>query len=327
VRDKQRGNAPRVVTLGEAMLRMSTRDRLERATSLTVHVAGAEANVAAAMAQLGWRATWLSRLPDVPAGRRVANELALAGVDVSHITWTDSGRVGLFFAEFAARPRSTMVWYDRADSAATRLCPDDLNPEVLDRATYAVLSGITPAISASARRLSEVFVAEARQRGVTVCVDVNYRSRLWSAEAARPVILSLIAQADIVVCSARDARLLWDIDSSDDASVIEMRDRCAPQSKLLVLTDQARGCIGLSADGSVIRQAAYPVDIVDRFGAGDAFVAGLLWGLHGGTPDRALRTANAAAALKCGTAGDQLIATADELEELVTSQPTEAIVR
>jgi 2-dehydro-3-deoxygluconokinase len=109
MRGSPTASAPRAVALGEAMLRLSTRDRLERVTSLAVHVAGAEANVAAGLAQLGWRVTWLSRLPNVPAGRRVANELALVGVDVSHVKWTESGRVGLFFAEFGVRPRTTTL--------------------------------------------------------------------------------------------------------------------------------------------------------------------------------------------------------------------------
>ena len=110
---------------------------------------------------------------------------------------------------------------------------------------------------------------------------------------------------------------------SDEASIIETRDRCAPRSDVLALTGEARGCGGLLVGGSVIRQVAYPTEVVARFGAGDALVAGLLWVRLRGTPVRALQAANGTTAPKCRIAGDPLAVTADELEDFLVDRPGE----
>src|SRR5918998_6768101 len=120
-----------VWTFGEAMLRLSPpgRARIEQADSLQVHVAGAESNVAVALARMGLRARWVSRLPDDGRGRRIARSLRAHGVDVDHVVWepaASGARVGVFFVEFGTPPRPTGVIYDRADSAASRLAPADI---------------------------------------------------------------------------------------------------------------------------------------------------------------------------------------------------------
>jgi 2-dehydro-3-deoxygluconokinase len=318
-----------VVTLGEAMLRLSPpgRGRLERADSLDLHVAGSESNVAVALAALGFRARWVSRLPDSPLGRRVASELSRAGVDVDSVRWIPDGRVGVFFVEFGSAPRPTRVWYDRAGSAAAALEPADLDPAVLDGATYAVVSGITSALSPSAHLLARRFAAEARDRGATVCVDVNYREKLWPPERASVAVTELTRAADIVVCSARDARRLFAIEDTGEAGLAALRAACAPDARLLVLTRSLDGAAASTAAGRILEQEAVPTEVVDRIGAGDAFLAGLVWGLEQGDEEYALRAAAAAAALKCTIPGDQLVVTPEELRELVARNSSEDVIR
>src|SRR5512144_1222937 len=108
-----------VLTFGETMIRLSPPDhmRLEQTTSLEVSVGGAELNVAAGVARLGLSAAYVTRLPSSPLGRSVANKGREFGVDVSHILWAESERIGLYFVEFGAEPRPTRVYYDRGDSA------------------------------------------------------------------------------------------------------------------------------------------------------------------------------------------------------------------
>jgi 2-dehydro-3-deoxygluconokinase len=316
-----------VVALGETMLRLSTPGRLDRAGSLDVHVAGSESNVAVALAQLGWHASWFSALPNTPPGRRVANELHACGVDVSPVRWVEGARVGLFFVEIADPPRGTSVWYDRAGSAAARLEPSDLDPALLDGADYAVVCGITAGIGAGPRALALRFANEAAARGAKVCVDVNYRQRLWSEADAAPAIAELIAAADVVVCSTRDAEQLWALDGDPRDTAGRLRDTFAPGAELVVLTTGSDGAVASLPDGAVLEQAAYPATVVDRIGAGDAFVGGLLWGLEARDVPEALRAGALAAALKCTLRGDHLLITPDEFVQRLDDREQQVVVR
>ncbi|MBS1862176.1 MAG: sugar kinase [Actinobacteria bacterium] len=297
------------------MLRLSppAHGRLRSASQLDLHVAGAEANVAVALAALGVEAAFVSALPATPLGDRAAADLAAAGVDLGFLDRPAAGRIGLFFVEFGAGARPTTVWYDRSGSAFAQM--ERYDPAALDGARLAVTSGITLAISAAARRLAEAFVAAARERGVEVCVDVNFRARLSSPEQARERLEPILRQAQIVVCSRRDAKLVFGIAAAERELVaVQLRDRFAPEAAILVVTDGVNGCVGL-ADGTACAQAAIKTDPVDRIGAGDAFLAGLLWGRLRGEPlPAALRFAAALGALKCTVEGDQALFTPAEVE-------------
>jgi 2-dehydro-3-deoxygluconokinase len=321
--------APRLVALGETMLRLSTERSLDRADSLAVNVAGSESNVAVALAALGWDVSWVSALPASPLGRRIADELRGAGVDVAPVRWVDdpAARVGLLFVEHAPPPRRTTVWYDRAGSAASALGPGDLDPAVLEGAGYALVSGITPGLGDGPRALAFRFAEEARARGARVCVDVNYRAKLWAAARAAPVIAELVAGADVVVCGAHDADVLWGIGGDARDAVVRLRRERAAAAAIVVLTTGSDGAVASCADGTVIEQPAYPTTVVDRVGAGDAFVAGLLWGLEQGDPSGALRAGALAAALKCTVHGDVLRMTAGELREHLGGGQTRMVVR
>lgn len=293
-----------VVTLGEAMLRLSVPPgvRLDRTAALDVHVAGSEVNVAAALAGLGIEARWIGALPENPLGRRVAAGLADAGVDLRGVTWTPDSRLGLFFVEFGAEPRPTEVWYDRRDSAFAALSAFD--PALLEGARYAVVSGITPGLGPRSRALAEAFVAEARARGAGICVDVNFRGRLWSPDAAREALRPLLQASEVVVCSERDARLALECEGEDAALLARLREDWAPDAAVVVLTRGRHGALAADRGGAVHAQPGFRTEVVDRFGAGDAFVAGLLWGLIEQDLATALASGAALAALHCTVAGD-----------------------
>lgn len=307
-----------VVTLGETMLRLSppAHGRLQQADRLDLHVGGAESNVAVALARLGRRAAWISALPDTPLGRRVAGAVAAAGVDTSGVRYTADGRVGIYFVEFGAAPRPTEVFYDRAGSSCAQSVGFDA--AIVRGARFAVLSGITLGLSVHAREVALAFAAAARTSGAELVVDVNYRARLWSAEAAREATAIVLRDANVVVCSARDARTVFGIGGDDDrAAAVELAARFAPAARLVCLTCSERGSVAVEPGGVVTAQPAVPATVVDRFGAGDAFVAGIVDSLLSGLAIAdTLAFAARLAALKCTVPGDLSLASRADVNAL-----------
>jgi len=283
-----------LVTLGEAMLRLSVRpgDRIEDAPAFDVHVAGSEANVAYAAARVGVRAAWTSVLPDNPLGHRVATTLAAGGVDTSLVRWVAGGRLGLYFVELAAAPRPISVTYDRAASTMALASTSDFDwPSVVDTRVLHV-SGITLGLSASCGELAMHAMQEARRAGATVTFDVNYRQRLWDRKAAAAAVRDVAPLVDVLICTQEDARDLFGAEAAPDLGV-----------ETVVLTRGASGAVATRAGVSIERRG-HPVETVDRVGAGDAFVAGLVWGLLDGSLELGLERGLAMSALKMTLHGD-----------------------
>ena len=308
-----------VLTFGETMLRLSPpgRQRLAQAPSLDVWVAGSESNVAAALRVLGRTVSWVSRLPDQPLGRRIEAALRAAGVDVSHVVWTPPNeRVGTLYAEPAAAPRAATVVYDRANSAASHLCPTDLPDALFASHRHLHVSGITPALSATCAETVTDAVGRAKSRRRTVSLDVNFRARLWSPEAASEALSPLLGQVDILFCSQADAARLFGLSGDAAACASGLRERFGVP--VVAVTAGADGAAGCDADGSVSIPAVPLEASVERFGSGDAFAAGFLseW-LGSATLARSLRLAVAVAALKRTIPGDILTATRAEVEAVL----------
>jgi 2-dehydro-3-deoxygluconokinase len=308
-----------VVTIGEAMLRLSVPAgvRLEEAQQLDLHVAGAEANTAIALAQLGRSVTWISGLPTSPLGRRVDRELRANGVDTSHVQWVDGERMGLYFVELAGPPRPVSVVYDRAGSAAAAMAVDQIHTEVIDSAKVVHLSGITPALSKSCRHLSLHAAERARSSSARLTVDINYRAKLWSPEDAKPCLTELAEGADLVVITREDAVDVFGV--SGEALDMASRLRKLLGAGCVVLTLGDGGSVWDSDEGTG-SQAAIPTVIVDRLGAGDAFMAGVIDGLLADDIDRGVQTGTALASLALGTRGDHVTTTRDEVERILAGR-------
>jgi 2-dehydro-3-deoxygluconokinase len=307
-----------VVALGEPLLRLSVPrgDRLATTDQLDLHVGGAEANVVAALAALGVASRFVGAVPDSALGDRVVGALRSAGVETTTIERRRGSRLGLYFVEQAGAPRGHQVWYDRAGSAICEL--DTVPSGAFDRAGVAVLSGITPALGPGPAALADQFVAAARDHGAAVVIDVNHRQRLWSAATAREALLPLLAEADLVVCAERDARTVFG--AAGDASEVAATVRTlAPCAGIVAITCDQPGVVMATAEGSV-HVAGTVADDVDRFGAGDAFVAGLLHGLLDGASvaDAAARGLTLSALART-VRGDFTLFRADELRAVATT--------
>ncbi len=305
-----------VATIGEAMLRLSVPagERLEDAPSYQVHVAGAESNVAYALARVGLRSSWTSALPRNPLGQRVASTLAGGGVDLSSVCWSDTGRLGVYFVETGCAPRPTMVSYDRADSLMVRATPDCFDWDAICRARLLHTSGITLGLSPQSRQVGETAVQQAKRHGMLVSLDVNYRARLWDTRAAADAVRSIAPAVDIVICTAEDARDLFEASGPPEEVARRLQEMLDIETVVLALG--GAGALALQ-DGSMHTASGYEVRVIDRIGAGDAFAAGLLWGVLDGSIQAGLERGLAMSALKIGLYGDLFRFNAKEVQALM----------
>ena len=324
-----------LVTFGEAMVRLTPPGfrRLEQATSLEVHVGGGELNVAVGAARLGLAARWVSRLPESPIGRLISGRAAEQTVDVSHIAWTSEGRAGLYFAELGAAPRASSVLYDRAGSAMSLLTPGTIDwPRAFDGTRWFHISGITPALSASAAATTAEALAAARAAGLTVSYDLNYRRKLWTPAQARAVQEPLMRHVDVFITTEEDTRLVFGVDKprteAVDATAYEPIARSLQAQfgfKAVAVTLRDNPLVWRNswtgfvvADGVRHDAPRYDVEIVDRIGAGDAFCAGLIYGASSGAGwARAVQYATALSALKHSIPGDFALVTRKEVEDVM----------
>jgi 2-dehydro-3-deoxygluconokinase len=311
-----------LVTVGEAMLRLSVGPghRLEDAHYFDVHVAGSEANVAFAAARVGLRSAWVSALPANPLGRRVAATLAGGGVDVSLVHWVTGGRLGLYFVEMGAAPRPISVVYDRAESAMAQATPDLFDWEAGGDTDFMHVSGITLGLSSSGGDIARRAMQEGRTRGATVTFDVNYRQRLWDAKAAAAAVEKVASLVDVLICTAEDARDLFGARGAPEAVVQKLRSDLGAAT--VVVTLGAEGAIASRGDVTVHR-GGHSVETVDRVGAGDAFVAGLIWGLVDGSLELGLERGLAMSALKMTLHGDLFRLDADHVAALLARDSRE----
>jgi 2-dehydro-3-deoxygluconokinase len=310
-----------LVTFGEAMVRLTppALQRLEQASSLEVYVGGSELNVAVLAARLGVTSRWVSRLPDNALGRMIEVRAREHGVD-ARVEWTadGGGRVGLYFVEIGGA-RISSVLYDRAGSAISRITPGSIEwASVFAGARWYHVSGITPALSEAAAKVTAESLAAAKRAGLTVSYDLNYRSKLWSAQQACATQEPLMEHVDVLTTTAEDARVIFGSGGDDSAEVARaLQKRFAVSAVAITLRDNPLAAV-IAADGKVYSAPRFEVESVDPIAAGDAFCGGLIVSRleHRGWDD-AVRFAAATAALKHTIPGDFCLVSRNEVEELL----------
>lgn len=308
-----------VVTFGETMLRLNSPafGRLEEAVTLDVRIGGSESNTAVALARLGMRSAWWSKLPANPLGRRIENEIRRWGVNTESVLWDDSpdARAGLYFLDFGLPPRATDVYYDRAASSASRITAIELDSSPIQDSRMLHLTGITPALSPYAQKAVSRALSVAKAAGTAVSFDVNYRSKLWSAAKAREVLEPLLPEVDLLMCPLADAALLFGIAGDGAAVAREFRERYGIGTAVITLS--GGGALACNECDEIATTPFPLTQIVDRVGAGDAFNAGLLLGYLDNDITLGLRYGTAMAALKHTIPGDLLISTRKEIDAAV----------
>jgi 2-dehydro-3-deoxygluconokinase len=340
----------RVVTFGEVMLRLKSPgcERLFQSPTLEATFGGAEANVAVSLAQFGVEARFVTAVPHNNIGDACLAELRSFGVDTTAIQ-RQGERLGLYFLESGANQRPSRVTYDRSGSSIATAKPQDFDwDDILAGADWFHVSGVTPAVSASAAEISIAAAKAARAKGLTVSCDYNYRKNLWKyGKKAPEVMRDLVGQAHIGIANEEDCQkaLGIEVDVDVEGGALETEKyRALSKQVLRAFPNLERQAItlresesadrnGWSAvmygrDGFVQSRRYYISDIVDRVGAGDAFAAGLIYGLRAYEDDqRALEFATAASCLKHSIDGDFNRVSLSEVESLMHGEGSGRVQR
>jgi 2-dehydro-3-deoxygluconokinase len=334
---------PDVITFGEAMIRLSPPhfQRLEQTSSLDVQVGGGELNVAVGVARLGLTSAWVSRLPKNALGRITENRARQAGVDTSQIIWTgdSESRMGLYFLEFGAAPRASSVLYDRRNSAISAIRPGEVDwPRVMQGARWFHTSGITPALSDSAAAVTREALQAAKQAGLTVSYDLNYRGKLWAPDKAQAVQEPLMEFVDVLITTEEDTNVVFKIKakeqggdkafaavSAEPYKEVAQRLQEKFHFQAVAITLRENPLVWRNtwtaiayAEGKFYDDVKYELEIVDRLGGGDSFSAGFIYGrLTKDSYQSAVRYGNAFSALKHTMPSDFNWATLAEVEGLL----------
>ncbi|WP_295518319.1 sugar kinase [uncultured Stenotrophomonas sp.] len=315
----------RVVCFGELLLRLGApgHELLMQSPQLQVHVGGAEANVGVSLSRFGHEVAMVSIVAGNALGAHVLGELRRHGVDTRSVRQDPDGRMGLYFLTTGAVQRASEVVYDRADSAFARSTAADYDwPVLLQGAQWLHLSGVSPALGPDVAQATLAAARAARELGVRVSFDGNFRPKLWQRWGgdAQAILHALFAQADIVFADYRDIEVILGqrFEQADVVAKVEAAAAAAfaafPQLQWMACTQRqalsvdhhALGALLLGRDGT---RAQAPVrqlqGIVDRIGGGDAFAAGILHGiLSGFDADATVRFGLAAGGLKHSIPGD-----------------------
>jgi 2-dehydro-3-deoxygluconokinase len=310
MRDMDAARIPEVVTFGECLAAFvpSTPGPMAEATTFQRYVAGAEANVAVGLARLGHRVAYVGRVGADGFGLAITRALRGEGLDIQHLAAVEGARTGVVFRERRALGPMDVV-YHRAGSAGSTLSVEDIERAAGDglfEAGWLHLTGITPALSDTARAATTRARDLARAAGATISFDINLRRRLWSESEAAAVLRDLATGVDVVLGGPDELALLAAADpGTEPAELVASIARLGPRTVIAKLGSD--GALGFESGGEAVHEPGVAVPlVVDPVGAGDAFCAGFIAGrLDGVDLGTALRIGNACGALAVAASGDQ----------------------
>ncbi len=327
----------RVITFGELMLRLAPEGyyRFVQADRLGATFGGGEANVAVSLANFGFDAAFVSRLPAHEIGQAAVNSLRRYGVDTSCIA-RGGDRIGIYYLEKGASQRPSKVIYDRAGSSIATAAPEDFDWEkIFQGAEWFHFTGITPALNDQTAAICEQACKAAQNAGVKISCDLNYRNKLWSKEKAGQVMAGLCRYVDVCIANEEDAADVFGIKASNtDVTAGEVNregykevakqlaDRFGFEKVAITLRESLsandNNWSAMLYDGeNYYFSKKYPIHIVDRVGGGDSFGAGLIAAqLSGYDAQSTIEFAVAASCLKHSVEGDYNMVSMDEVLKL-----------
>lgn len=323
----------KIVTFGEALMRLSPPNyqRFLQARNFDINYGGAEANVALALANLGYDSYFVTKVPDNALGHAAIDSIRQFGVNTNYVVYGGE-KLGLYFLETGSSVRASKVIYDRKNSAISSAKSDEFNwDEIFIGKDMFLVTGITPAISDNLAQITEEALKKAKNKNIEIVLDVNYRAKMWSLKKADQVMSKLLPYADIVIGFTPD--ILLEIDQNlDPDEHINLLKRMVEKYDLKIAastfrTSQSANHNSLKAklyDGkNLYTSKEYEFDIVDRVGGGDSFTTGLMSGILDEKPlQEVLEFATATSVWKHTIPGDANIVTKEEIESLAKGGST-----
>ena len=339
-----------VILFGELMLRLSPEgfNRIVQSNKFNVHYGGSEANVAVSLANYEIGSKFVTKLPNNEIGQSAFNKLREFGVDVSDII-RGGERLGIYYLEKGASQRPSKVIYDREYSSIAEASLDDFNwDDIFKDAKWFHFSGITPSLSGNLAKITLKACIKAKELGLTVSCDLNYRAKLWSEEKANEVMSEIMEYVDICIANEEDIEKVFQIkatgvdvnkgqlvyDSYNQvAKEVAQRFNCSKVACTLrtsvSASDNKWAAILFDNElNETILSTEYDIHIVDRVGGGDSFVAGLIYGfINNFSNKESLEFATAASCLKHSIEGDFNMVTVDEVNILAKGNSSGRVQR
>ncbi|MGI5058769.1 sugar kinase [Treponema pectinovorum] len=327
-----------LITFGETMLRLSppVNELIYKSDTFKKHAGGAELNVACGVSLLGCRSGIITRLPKNQLGTFIKNRIRSSSVSDDFIIFDESpeARVGIYYYENGAYPRKPTVVYDRKNSSITKIKESEIPSDIYGKTRMFYTSGITLALSDNTRNLALDMIKKFKAEGARIAFDINYRTSLWDEDTARNAIKQVLPYVDVLFISEESCRRMF----RKTGTLEEMhREFCRDYPNIRLIATSQREVISpkIHSFGSTVylkrldkfyREEPYrEIDVVDRIGSGDAYCAGVLFGLlKYDDAQKAVEFGNATCATKNTIFGDLPVSDFAEIQSIIKAhQSTE----
>lgn len=319
-----------LIGLGEVMLRLSppNKEKISQSETFEKNAGGSELNVVSGAAMLGIRSAIITKLPENKMGRFIRNKIRYGNVSDDYIIYdtSDNKRLGIYYYESGAYPRKSSVIYDRANSSFCSLTLDELPSDIFEKTKIFHISSITLALDPHLKQNSLDMIKKFKAAGSYISFDVNYRAALWSEEEAKKVVETIFPYVDFLFVSEETSRRML----QRTGTLEEIMQGYANDYGCSLVATTRRDAISpthhnfnskMLYKGKFYEEAPYNnIEVIDRIGSGDAYLAGVLFGLlKYNSPERALEIGNALSAVKNTVYGDMSASSIGEIESIIKS--------
>ncbi|MCI8404143.1 MAG: sugar kinase [Clostridia bacterium] len=319
-----------IIGLGEVMLRLSPPDKekISQSETFDKNAGGSELNVVSGAAMLGVRSAIITKLPKNKMGNFIRNKIRYGNVSDDYIIYDHSPqkRLGIYYYESGAYPRKSSVIYDRANSSMCSLSISELPEDIYGKTKIFHVSSITMALAPSLKDTTLMLIKKFKEAGAYISFDVNYRASLWSEEEAREVVESVFPYVDFLFVSEETSRRML----QRTGTLEEIMKGYANDYGCTLIATTRREVVSptrhnfnskIYMNGQFYEEKPYNnIEVIDRIGSGDAYLAGVLYGLiKYGTPEQAIEIGNALSAVKNTVLGDMSASSIEEIESVIKS--------
>ena len=319
-----------LIGLGEVMLRLSppNKEKISQSETFEKNAGGSELNVVSGAAMLGIRSAIVTKLPENKMGHFIRNKIRYGNVSDDYIIYDHSPqkRLGVYYYESGAYPRKSSVIYDRANSSFCSLSLDELPEDIYAKTKIFHISSITLALDPSLKETAIKMIHKFHEAGAYISFDVNYRASLWSEEEAKKTVEAIFPYVDFLFVSEETSRRML----QRTGTLEEIMKGYTDTYGCTLIATTRREAVSpthhnfnskIYMNGNFYEEEPYNnIEVIDRIGSGDAYLAGVLYGLiKFGTPERAIEIGNALSAVKNTVAGDMSASSIEEIESVIKS--------